>query len=545
MNTNAFMRGTKVMLTAGLLVGGVLFADAARCAETISLHPASTMVRVGGTDGIMPPAALAYKLEMVRNEREGFQLAVLPMDCATIAVHAVSIEFPTDAPPAKLFRVLAVNHVAPPTNGMFVIPPRNLGLIPDVLMPLDGRSQDALAASVKPGEVPLTYYVEFVSRLDTKPGDYACKIVIKTDTGTSTLAVSVTVADVTLPARFPFRSATCWNWSLQDYYGRALQPAEKEIFWKFCLEQRLNPCSFFDKKPDPAPADLAGLQGEGLSLVCLMQVSGRKPRLLSDKDKEKYGPLLKQWREELTKQHLENDAVVLLTDEPVDGTAEVCRQNAAWFKAQFPELKIWCATRPGAPWDEFGDVFDTVTAHSTELYARHSHDAAALAAFRAKKPFPNGEYWWFHSVEPYAPYTNVRLDNRPIEARVAGWQSAQAKVDGYEYFWITDWSENIGAKDVAWPERSVKWKTGSSGAGTLCYPGENMRPMPSLRLVNLRDGLEDWALVELLSPRASRTNEPACLADVTKSLVDYTTNPGAVAEARGKLIEQLKTTAKK
>jgi hypothetical protein len=423
---------------------------------------------------------------------------------------------------------------------MFVVPPRRLGLVPDVLMPIEGRSQEATVTGVKSGEVPLTYYVEFKSSSDTLPLDYPCRIDVKTDSGIIKFQVMVTVVGVTIPARLPFRSATSWNWSLRDYYGRDLQQAEKEIFWRFCLEQRLSPCAFFSKTPDPAPADLFSLKADGLSLVCLMQVSGRKPRLLSDTDKAKYGPLFKLWREELKKMGLEHDAVVLLTDEPKDGTADICRQNAIWLKEQFPELKIWSVTRPGAPWDEFVDVFDTVTAHSTDLYQRHSHNAAAAETFKKKVSFPKGEYWWFHSVEPYAPYTNVRLDNRPIEGRVAGWQSAQAKVDGYEYFWITDWSDNGDSKDVPWPERALKWKTGLSGAGTLCYPDEHVKPMPSLRLINLRDGLEDWALIEMLSPRVSRVKDPEILATVSKSLTDFTTDDLQLLKARLAVIEQLK-----
>ena len=499
------------------------------------------MVQIGGVNGGIPPESATYALQMVRNEREGFEFAIIPDGSATVAVQSVTIELPLGAPAAKLCRVLAVNHTAPPTNGMFVVPPRNLGLVPDVLMPLEGRTQGAVAVRVKPGEVPLTYYVEFTSMADTQPGAYVCAVAVATDAGTVKLRTVVCVSNVTLPMRLPFRSATCWNWSLQDYYGRTLQPVEKETFWRFCLEQRLSPCAFFGKAPDPALTDLAGLQAAGLSLTCLMQVNGRKPRLFSESEKKKFGPLLQEWRAELRRLKLEHDAVVLLTDEPIDGSADICRQNAAWLKGQFPELKMWCATRPGAPWDDFVDVFDTVTAHSTDLYSRHSHTPEAMAAFRQKAPFPRGEYWWFHSVEPYAPCTNVRLDNRPMEARVAGWQSAQARVDGYEYFWITDWSGNLDSKEVPWPERARRWKTGMSGAGTLCYPDENGRPMPSLRLVNLRDGLEDWALIEMLSPRASRGGDPAWLEEVTKSLADYTTDARTVLRARTTVIERLCT----
>jgi hypothetical protein len=505
-------------------------------AAPVTLHPASGMVCLGGVEGEgpLPPAADSYSLTMVRNEREGFQLAVIPAGDAKVAVRGVTVEVPAGAPSATVYRVLAVNHVAPPTNGFFVVPPRRLGLVPDVLMPLAGRA--AKPAHAPQAGAPLTYYVEFASAATTRPGVYAGRVVVATDAGERALQVAVCVSPVTLPARLPFRTAACWNWSLQGYYGRPLELAEKMPFWQLCLDQRLSPCAFFDKRPDPAPTNLPALQGRGVSVVCLMQVSGRRPRVLSDKDKEKYAPLLRDARASLQEQGMVNDAVVLLTDEPEPGNAEICRTNAAWFHQQFPELKIWCATRPGAPWDEFGDVFDVVTAHSTEIYTRHSHDAAAMAALRQKKP--SAEYWWFHSVEPYAPYANVRLDNPPIEGRVAGWQGAQARVDGYEYFWISDWSANTN-RDLAWPARAAQWHTGLSGAGTLIYPDEQMRPMPSLRLVNLRDGLEDWALLEMLAPRATRTADPAPLRDVTRSVADFTRDPAVVLKAREAVISAL------
>lgn len=521
----------------------LVLAGSAAAAGTLQLCPASAMASIGGVDGSLPPAASAYRITLVRNEREGFQFAVLPPGSATVAVRTVTIESPVGAPTATLYRVLALNHAAPPTNGMFVVPPRRLGWVPEVLMPMAGRAQEASAMPAGAAVPPLTYYVEFASTPETKPAEYDCRVRVATDAGTNSLQVAVRVSRVTLPARLPFRAATCWNWSLQDYYAHPLSNDEKSVFWRFCLDERLSPCAFFGKIPDPAPADLPDLKARGLSLVCLMQVSGRHPRLLSDKDKAKYGPQLHAWRDALRQQGLEHDAVVLLSDEPEEGTAEVCRQNAAWFREQFPELKIWVATRPGSPWDEFVDVFDTVTAHSTELYRRHSHDAAALTAFRARKPFPQGEYWWFHSIEPYAPYTNVRLDNLPVEARVSGWQSAQAKVDGYEYFWITDWSGNLDTRDLPWPGRAIKWQTGMSGAGTLCYPDEQQRPMPGLRLVNLRDGLEDWALLEMLSPRATRTADPVPLRTVTRTMADFTIDPDTLLKAREAVIAALEQTA--
>ncbi len=527
-------------LSRWVAVAGLSLTCVAWCAASpVTFHPASAMVRIGGTDGVaLPDSAASYRLEMVRNEREGLQVAIQPAvlpdtgkgtarRVAPLA-HVLRVEADSpDAPAVRAYQVLPVRHVAPPTAGQFVIPPRRLGLIPDVLMPIEGRGE-ALA--------PATYYIEFHTTRDTKPGVYHYTALCQAGQQTARMQIEVVVHEPVIPDRLPFRTATMWNWSLEDYFGRDLTHREKQIFWDFFLDQRLSPTAFFTKMPSPTPAEAIAMKDRGLSVINLTFVGGKRPRPLSPEFKEKMAPLLRQWREQLQTAGMVDDAVILLADEPVDEAVEVCRENARWLRQQFPEVKIWVATQPGPQW-AFVDVFDPVMAWSTDFYKPHSHTDEALAWLR--RTHPDKQYWWFHSVEPYAPCTNVRLDNLPIEGRVAGWQSALYGVDGYEYFWMTAWGDNKQTKDVPWPRRAMEWKTGMSGAGTLCYPDEQGLPMPSLRLVNLRDGLEDWALIEMLAPRSDHAARQKITAPVTTDLAHYTTQPQTLLKARGKVIEQL------
>ncbi len=101
---------------------------------------------------------------------------------------------------------------------------------------------------------------------------------------------------------------------------------------------------------------------------------------------------------------------------------------------------------------------------------------------------------------------------------------------------MTDWKDNKDTKDLPWPDRAARWKTGMSGAGTLCYPDERCLPMPSLRLVNLRDGLEDWALIEMAAPRTDAAARRHLVEKVTRSLSEYTTDPRVLLRARARVI---------
>ena len=314
-------------------------------ARSVTFHPTSAMVRIGGADGApIPQQASSYNLEMVRNEREGFQFAVLPP-----LVHRAHTEFAVDlhadspdAPAAELYQVLPVNHVAPPTTGQFVVPPRRLGAVPDVLKPLViGRDK----IQVNYEDIPSTYYVEFHTTAKTQPGKYRYTLRVG-PSGNAAMRITVDVREPVIPDRLPFRTATTWNWSLDDYFGRALTAEEKRVFWDFFLDQRLSPTAFFAKTPDPSPTDAVALKDRGLSVMNLTFVGGKKPRPLSPQAKEKLAPQLKQWREELKAAGMLDIAVVLLADEPEAEAAPICRENAKWFKEQFPEVKIWVATRP-------------------------------------------------------------------------------------------------------------------------------------------------------------------------------------------------------
>ena len=115
--------------------------------------------------------------------------------------------------------------------------------------------------------------------------------------------------------------------------------------------------------------------------------------------------------------------------------------------------------------------------------------------------------WWYVACGEKAPMANLVVETSPHEIRnLLGAQSWRYKADGFLYFESTIWN---GARPIqsdtstftTWNPES--WRKGSSahGDGTFVYPGPDSTPLASIHLENLRDGVEDYAYLKLLSDR--------------------------------------------
>jgi len=109
--------------------------------------------------------------------------------------------------------------------------------------------------------------------------------------------------------------------------------------------------------------------------------------------------------------------------------------------------------------------------------------------------------WWYAADAPRHPCPNFFLDYPVFDCRVIGTLSYLQNVEGILYWCINrEWQTNLDNHEQ-WPK--APWKshiysvnTGKrkykNGMGNLVYPGPDQALFPSLRLENLRDGLEDY-----------------------------------------------------
>lgn len=122
------------------------------------------------------------------------------------------------------------------------------------------------------------------------------------------------------------------------------------------------------------------------------------------------------------------------------------------------------------------------------------HDRQIIADRHAK----GLEAWWYLHAGNANPTPNVFVHYDPSQLRVLlGPMSYWADVDGFLYYRVDRWYGHGVVDDgpfSAWDPRTFNNRAGD---GSLLYPGPD-GPIPSIRLENMRDGLEDYNLLAAL-----------------------------------------------
>lgn len=125
--------------------------------------------------------------------------------------------------------------------------------------------------------------------------------------------------------------------------------------------------------------------------------------------------------------------------------------------------------------------------------------------------------WWYYVAGHYY----IPMDK--AEARVVLWRHWKYQVPGQLHWGMTYWGDaNIAGRDgKKWPE--IPWDTKGcrSGDGYLVYPAPGGAAFwPSVRLEQLRDGIEDYEYFHLLkglTDRLASKGNPAVVARVAEN----------------------------
>lgn len=114
---------------------------------------------------------------------------------------------------------------------------------------------------------------------------------------------------------------------------------------------------------------------------------------------------------------------------------------------------------------------------------------------KVRKAQENGKYvWWYICCGPRHPFANQFIEYPGIDIRLLmGAMTAKFKTDGFLYYETTVWGKNkpiTAGPYTTWEPRSYKTYHGD---GSMFCMGPGGRPIPTIRIENYRDGMEDYA----------------------------------------------------
>ena len=188
------------------------------------------------------------------------------------------------------------------------------------------------------------------------------------------------------------------------------------------------------------------------------------------------------------------------------------------------------------------------------------------APFYAERRKAGDTLWTYVCCSPRPPYANFFVDQPATAHRVLFWQARKAGCTGLLY-WCVCWWDGLPTPargKPCFPDVPIDFKDlgtwkryKDNGDGLLVYPGPDFTPWPSLRLEVVRDGIEDYEYLALLSRLVARAKAlpperrpaPEWLAEaealctvpdaISRTMTDYTDDPQPLLERRRRIGDAL------
>lgn len=151
-----------------------------------------------------------------------------------------------------------------------------------------------------------------------------------------------------------------------------------------------------------------------------------------------------------------------------------------------------------------------------------------------------GERWSYVACEPKytSPYQNILLFNDGTEGRTMFWTNYLNDVTGFLYWHVSYYD---AAGNNTYQMRNPVSKTGP-GDGILVYPGSaygQLDPIPSIRMLNMRDGIEDYQMLTMLEQSKGADYTDELVSHITTSTLTFTRDDDVVYNVHAYLLRVL------
>ncbi len=136
------------------------------------------------------------------------------------------------------------------------------------------------------------------------------------------------------------------------------------------------------------------------------------------------------------------------------------------------------------------------------------------------------ELWWYVTRRPENPEITLLMDTESVRHRILFWQQKLYNVDSFLYYLVNDWYE-VGENNGL--NKKHETATGADsfdcyGNGVLVYCGQDFDVyggVGSLRLENVRDGIEDFEYLTMLEDIYGKEVTDALIHRLTTDISHY------------------------
>jgi hypothetical protein len=411
--------------------------------------------------------------------------------------------------------------------------------MPDPLLP-------AAPFRVRPASTQGAWLTVYAAE-DAEPGVYRGTVKVSGGDGTERkVEVEIAVSALTLPKTF----STYNSFSVMDGFTRLRYPGRfkemKRKSWDIMLDHRLSPDDISRFEP-PEIDDLLYARSRGMNLFNILNIVP-KPKdpntpivyttsskvLFSDWFYPSFRDRVVPYVAELKKHGLDTMAYIYGFDEQP--------------KAFYPAIDMfWRNLKrdvPGIPLMSTSGAYKDLSRKVKDLPPSATSGDWFCPLTNVWNPELTDDLrrqgkkvWWYTCCGPGYPYMNfVSLEHPFIEGRLIAWQTHLYRADGFLFWVVNFWNRKNALLDES--DTYLEWDSSISnrqnGDGVLMYPGrENI--LPSIRLANVRDGVEDGELLKMIAERDRAAADEACRKLIT-DLKNFSRDPTLLRKVRAELL---------
>lgn len=136
-------------------------------------------------------------------------------------------------------------------------------------------------------------------------------------------------------------------------------------------------------------------------------------------------------------------------------------------------------------------------------------DMAYITEHTRQSLKPGKPLWWYTCNDPVYPYPSYHIDDTLLGGRLLSWMQRRDNIVGNLMWSPVCFSDNC--RPLGCSKLGVPFRSGGvgcpAGEGFLVYPGASVGvygPIPSMRLMNVRDGMEEYELLGLYEEKYGR-----------------------------------------